>query len=562
MHNARQTPEDGGMESAVRSSAKARLSAHEISYMVALAVRLPAVYLAARDKVKADLFAGDETRYVLLWRSVEAAAGTKMLPGDDKVAKELVAVCVAAELETDLSRTYYTPSVERAVLAPGGLLDEVYALPVDATLEDKGYDLLGRFLTERKLADPFRRGVTGMNGQEVMSDPAALIKALQSHMDVVSGLGVDPGADMFVDDLNFRPPGAKIVTTQIGWLDELLGGGHAEAECYTLLAPTGGGKTVLANQIAIEGATYQSALAAEFGPENAGYWYYFTWELSKDQMRERSYAYAARVHHDTFKEDPLTRAHRPFSTAEDPASINPYEYEPYVNSPGNPFMGEKERIVALNKRMTGRNSRLKVIDYSGSLPGVGNGGLQEAITYLNRETLRGRRIAGVVIDYAGLAVQRYMASKNMKPDMEYNLLARFVNEVRSQIAVPMKCPTWVLQQLKGEAMRKAPGAKIHHTEASGCQNFSVNADFAIQLTSYNRTTGLLTAYCTKTRRTGGLEDGVIVKFDGRFAAFLSPDQKYIVDPSTRAIVPADFINTLPTGPSKGGPPPVDPRFGL
>lgn len=313
--------------------------------------------------------------------------------------------------------------------------------------------------------------------------------------------------------------------------------------------------TALAMQIAMEGAELQASLAATIGADQAGYWYYFTWELNETQLRQRIYMYGARVHAETIFGNPP----RPLSTADQPGSLHPYEADPYVNPPAHKPRGERERVRDLTKRMAGANSRLQVVDYSGTYPGHGAGGVDEVTTYLRREQARGRRIAGLVVDYAGLAINRYIGANRMRPESEFSLLAGFVDQVRSSICVPMKCTGWVLHQLHGDAGRKAPGAKISHTEARGCRNFADNADFGLQLTPYNRATGLLTVHCTKHRRAPGREDGVIVRFRGEYGAFLDPDQHYVVDPTTRQIVPRDYLDAPPPGPGGSAPPAAGDR---
>lgn len=874
---------------------RARLSAHEVSVLLSVAARLPAVYLAARPRLESTLFEASEGRFVLFWRGVCGVADAHggRLPGDALAAKELVAARCSAELANDPARMFYTPAVEQAVLSEGGLVDAAFAFPVDAPqVEEYGYELLARFVTERVIADPLRRHFAGLAGTETLSDPLTLVRAVEAHAREIVGIGVDPGGDAVVDSDDWCPAGAQTVPTQIPWLDELLNGGHAAKETYVLLAPTGGGKclgrdtpvlmydgttkmvqdvvvgdrlmgpdstprtvrstcsgrenlyrvvqtkgesyvvneshilslkltptstgqaheridicvrdylrqsrtfkhrakgwrtgvewasravpldpyflgiwlgdgtqtkaqvskpdpeirdavaavgeamglvmtdqsgrdaacpswtlttgvrggrpedrqngvlnalrelgvvaekhvpecylvndrktrlavlaglldtdgslkhhgrgyeypssnprladdavflarslgflvtkvrrvtkcqtgatcvswrlqisgnvdeipcrvakkkalprrkrrdhlvtgirleplgegdyygfeidgdrlfllgdftvthnTALAVQVAIEGATLQAAVAAEAGPEVAGHWYYFTWELNRQQMQERVYSYGARVSRTTLnQQDPRTR--KPvFSSAADPTSLKPYEHEPYVNSPGNPLMGERERIVALRRRLAGPHSRLVIVDYSGEVPGQGLGGVEEVAAYLRREEARGRRVAGVVLDYAGLAVSRLIGHRKLRPEAEYPLLNGFGDAVRNQVAIPFNCPAWVLHQFHGDATKRAAGARMHHSEARGARNFADNADFALGIAPYNKLTGMTTVNVSKHRRTPGREDGAIVRFDGRFGAFLSPERDYVIDPISRQIVPKDFLDVLPTGPA-------------
>ncbi len=549
------TPQDADpIGTAVTDSRVPRMTEHEISYMLATSARIPTVFRVAQSRLASDLFEPSEARYILFWRSLclaaESAGG--LPPADADPAKELVAMFCSREVATDASGRLYSPSVERSVLDPGGLLDEVYALPISADTVPAAFDLLARFIHERRLFDPVRRAFAGISTQQTLKNPQTLFAMIEAHARDVAGLASEPGSDAVVDRDDFIPESALQFTTGQRWLDEQLGGGAAKQEAYVILGPTGGGKSALGVQVAIDGAELQSAMVAELGPANVGHWYIFSWELNTNQLRERVYSYGARVSRNTFKDvDPRTR--RPaFSTAEQPETLKPYEHEPHINSPGNPVMGEAERIFAFRKRMAGANSRLHLVDYSGAVAGCGTGGVGEVVAYLRTEIAQGKRVAGVVIDYAGLVVQRHVAASGLRPDSEYNFLASFVDQVRNRVSIPLDCTAWVLHQLHGDVTKRSPGAKIHHSEARGCRNFADNSDFAFCLSPYSRSTGLLTINCTKHRRAPGMEDGAIVHFDGRFGSFRDPDQAYAVDPMTKQIVPRNYL---------GGGGPVGGPFG-
>ena len=556
----------------VATARSARMVEHQIAFLLAVAARLPVVFAAARDRLDATLFEPAETRFVLFWRGAVAATdnGNRALPADPDVAREVVAMKCAAEVANDPAMAYYTPSVQRAVMAEGGLLDELFALKVTPDLEAEGFDLLARFLTERKACDPLRRAFAGLTAADTLTDPEGLVRLIEDHVRDVSGFAVDPGSAAVVDADDFLPPGPRIVPTKLPWLDDLMAGGQAPKEVYTLLAISGGGKSACGVQIAVEGAELQNSLAADLGPDEAGFWYYFTWELTEPELRERVYIYGARVSFSTFTtRDPVTRKVC-FSTAADPATLKPYEFDPYVNSPGNPVAGELERMRALRRRLSGPNDRLRIVDYSGDKVGKGLGGIEEAAAYLHAERARGRRVAGVVIDYAGLVVNAVIGRRRLRPDAEFSLLAGFVDDVRKRVAIPYECPAWVLHQFHGDVAKRRAGAAMHHSEARGCRNFADNATFAVNLSPYNKTTGLLAANVTKHRRAPGREDDVIVRFDSALGAFRSPDRDYVYDSYTKSIVPRDFLDAMPGAhqpayqppPAGRGRPPVDPAAGV
>jgi hypothetical protein len=214
--------------------------------------------------------------------------------------------------------------------------------------------------------------------------------------------------------------------------------------------------------------------------------------------------------------------------------------------------------------MAGAKCRLVVVDYSGAVAGQGVGGVEELVGYLRGQVARGRRIAGVVIDYAGIAVKRYVAARNLSPDSEYPLLNGYVDQVRTRVAIAFDCPVWVLHQFHGDVTKRAAGSRMHHSEASGARNIADNADFAFGIAPYSKLTGLTTITMSKHRRAPGRDEGAIVHYDGRFGLFSEPAERYAVDPRGN-IVPRDELDAFAAPgqpPPAAGPPPVDPTAGV
>jgi len=298
--------------------------------------------------------------------------------------------------------------------------------------------------------------------------------------------------------------------------------------------------TSMGVQLSLEGAMLQASLVDEIGPEEAGHWYYFTYELTRKQLQSRVYQYGAKIHADTLQRN------EPYSSSvRNPGGLKAYERDPYVNSDPDQMLGESERVAAFTKRMSGVKNRLHLVDYSGACEGHGNGYIPEIAMYLKRQQSMGRKVTGFVIDYAGLVVERWISSqRKLKPDDAFPLLSSFIDNVRNTIALPLGCTGWILHQLKGAVTKKSAGTKMHHSEAQGCASFANNADFALQWGMYNRVNGLLTATCTKHRRAPGVEDGIIVQFRGEFGAFVSPDKEYAIDPMTGGFVPKEFLDKL------------------
>lgn len=540
-------------------SRTARVSPGEIVLMLAVAARSPVVAANAGRIEQSHFQPGTEAPFILFWRAARAVALKHggVVPLDPAQAKEIVGLRCAQEAANDPEEVFYTARVKQTVMAPGGLLDEAFALCLGDAMEREATAIMVRFLTERAAYEPLRRALAGLAPGEMPQDIGRVAGELHRHATELAGLGADPGADAVVDVIDFRPPGAAVFTTGAPWLDAMMGGGQAGREAYVILGMTGAGKTSMGVQIALASARNQASLAPQIGADMAGHWYYFTYELTEDQLRERVYSFGAMIDRRTLnnKKDPL-------STAADPASIKPYERDILVNSPDNEVRGERERIAALNASMSGANSYLHLVDYSGTHAGQGLGGVDEVAAYLSRERNRRRRIGGVVIDYAGISLERHVNHRRLDPKAIYPLLAAYVDAIRTYVAINFDCPVWVLHQFHGDSTRRSSGARMHHSEAKGSRNFADNADYAFGLPKYNETTGLLTLSMTKSRRSPGVEDGVILKYDGRFGLFFQPEQEYVVDPFSGKIVPRGFVDRVAVGPAGRPRGPIDPAAGL
>lgn len=544
------------IEAAFAASRSQRMSPYEITWMLTAAIRIPAIMLMARPRITRQMFDVDEAAIVLLWRGAFDAAerngGT--LPNDPEVAKQLVELHCETELGNDPNAMFYTAAARRKVLDDGGLLDEVLKFKISEEVENTAVGLLARFLRERMLSDPIRRAVAGIGPHDVINDPEGVIAAIELKARELVGMAQNPGSAAVIS--GYVPTGRKASTTKFQFLDKLMNGGHADSEAYAVLGPSSGGKSALMLQIAMEAAELEAAVAADLGLSEPRQWYYFTWELTLNQLRTRVYSYGARI--DINSMNALADADVPLSTSLNPDTIKEYERETYVNSPGNPLTGELDRLADFERKRSGFGNNLHIVDYSGSIAGHGDGGIDEAVGYLRQEANKGRRIGGVIIDYAGLVVNRFINAKNLDPKSEYSMLAGFGNQVRSKISIPFNCKVWVAHQLHGDAAKRKFG-KLHSSDARGCRNFADNFDFGIEFGKYSGTTGMVEFTSSKHRHAAGLDHGYIAKFDGRFGVFLDPDEEYVRDPSSGNLVPRSFLNQMPPGGGTPTPPQAGPR---
>ena len=151
-----------------------------------------------------------------------------------------------------------------------------------------------------------------------------------------------------------------------------------------------------------------------------------------------------------------------------PGNLSQYELDFQANNEHK--LSEIERYQAYSPQLA---QCLKVIDMSGSeeFPNAGNGYVPEIVSYLTRMN---KNIRQVVIDYAGLLCERYMASQGMDESGYRRLLKNCGDVCRQQISERFAATTWLLHQVKGQMGTVSPTKLIHHSDASESKDFAEN----------------------------------------------------------------------------------------
>ena len=123
---------------------------------------------------------------------------------------------------------------------------------------------------------------------------------------------------------------------------------------------------------------------------------------------------------------------------------------------------------------------LTTLDLSGSddFPEAGRGGLDEIVSYISRivyrDRSRPRKLRSVIIDYAGLVCERYMAAKGIDENKYRHVLKRFGDMCRMEIAERFGCTAWILQQLRGGAGASSPMKLMTHADIGESKDFATN----------------------------------------------------------------------------------------
>ena len=113
----------------------------------------------------------------------------------------------------------------------------------------------------------------------------------------------------------------------------------------------------------------------------------------------------------------------------------------------------------------------------------------------------GRKIDTVVVDWAGMAVRRYLQTKNKDEPSKVSMeLTSYVANLFGLVTARFDAVSWVMHQISGKLNNKPPTYKFHHSEGEWTTSFAVNANFASTLSTKTKATNTCVLRCTKVRR--------------------------------------------------------------
>lgn len=209
----------------------------ELDMLLCHAVRSMPVMRAAFGRMKVEQFIPDaEFVHQLVW-----ATASEFYDAHKKGIPESAMRAILDKKKED-NPDYFGGNIYDNILAT---VIFIYGLPEQDLVPSYGIELVKRFIGERQIGVQFigaaQSGVLQRQHLWEMLDTAQQLDALTPQPTILpfssrSGplLGVKP-----------REP------TGVTFLDVLMNGGPRKGELYGFLAPSGGGKTTLANQIAI-----------------------------------------------------------------------------------------------------------------------------------------------------------------------------------------------------------------------------------------------------------------------------------------------------------------------
>lgn len=312
--------------------------------------------------------------------------------------------------------------------------------------------------------------------------------------------------------------------TGIDFLDSGLPQNAPPAQVIGLLGPIGAGKSTLGAMIAVEGAKQQ--FARRLAGEEFSVWAYVNLDGAEYDMWERLTSHGALISRALAARGGIGN----FSPGRFSRIAESYEIEREEELPrrDGTLLTESERFDDFHRHLLGSSLQLLHLacrDYSPLRS------LIEPITaHLEVAAVSGR-IAGVVIDYVGLAVRTCLGDD---PRRRSGLIRQFVRDCRQRIASRWACPVWLIHQLNGQANGRRSGAIQHHGDAKDCKSFGDELDGCFVLGQLDPETSASLIHCTKPHNV--LPAATILRFDRDFAT-LRPADDLRVDRVRERIVP-------------------------
>lgn len=362
---------------------------------------------------------------------------------------------------------------------------------------------------------------------EVVSDLPAFLTSMHERAAQIDSINVGAVKDLWDDDDDDQ----AIVKTSTGctFLDEYMGGGHADGEVYGLMAPWGVCKTTLACQLGASRALQLQAVWNEKGRKTKlPIVYMVFYEEQRRSVRVRLEAFAAQIERKILE----SRQFDKFSSRK-LGNYKDYEKSMWGDliSRGVKPPGELERYNAARRQLQ-RNVR--VINFTGDDPAykLHAGTMTDGILQVIKEDQRNRGNPGVgqvIIDYAGAAAVRHLSAnphKEASREMRH-LIGRMPLDVKVNICAAMRTHAWVVNQLSTEANSRSPGTAMKITDGAEARNFPEHCDFAF-LIGTKTDDGLAVLTAAKQRREEKKKDCVI-RVDGRFCAVRATDNEFLIE---------------------------------
>jgi hypothetical protein len=454
-------------------------------YILFLALaRFPAFYQEWHEQLRAEHFnPAAEAHWRLLWQGIHLAYQQYRDASHDTVWHVMNGLL--NDGTAAVSQEQYQALVSRDA---DGIVWNIYMTPVEHLTEGvvlAAREMAQRFLYERTVLEPLRHLVA--SGFGAASYPSTVADTLQSLIQREQRLrsgSVLPAVDLAPAPGTELVPAADYVPTGLAWFDERFTGQQRQ-DVVGVIGVTGGGKTTLGVHVAV---TLGRRAFTEEGHRGEQV-LYFSFEETVRRLRPRFQAAAFGIPRETLEVlrdvNDLSRIRLPYEQAMCATASGelPSEFDRYV-------LG-----------MEWLNSSVVGFDMVGDeVPGVGQGYVPEIAQMATMHQQRtGRGVRAVIIDWAGVACDRYRTAMG-KPDSELrHLLRAFGEACRLQIAIPLNTTVWILHQIAGAACNLSPAKLLHHNDAAEAKSFADNLSLCMCIGNPDRNSGCRLMNFSKVR---------------------------------------------------------------
>lgn len=388
---------------------------------------------------------------------------------------------------------------------------------------------LQRFLYERQIASPLRSFVESVDKGSYPAHLNDFLDSLQNQRHIVDSMVQAPIVEaMPSPDERLAPP-SVYHNTGMKFIDGPLGG-MREGDANGILGVIGAGKSTLAAHMAVEMARAEWTRAIEEG-RAPRLIVLVTYEESAKKMRPRIWSAAAQI-----KWDKLEKLQNPWLELSNASCLQDYELSIVGDGPNKE--GEYERWC---KARVWLNQMLVILDLSGSEdhPGAGTGGVDEVAGYLEfivRDC--GRGILSLVLDYAGLAVERHIYANDLEEATHLRrLLKQFGDKCRRDIAERYRSTVWVVHQIAPSNATKSPMTLLHHSMAAESRAFAEHLAVCGCLGVPDTQTGCRLLNWSKTRYSSDANAvPSILRIDEQFAMIQDVTADFVVNDTGRSFV--------------------------
>lgn len=475
------------------------------------------VYLEVKRQLQVNYFRDDEAILKVVWLAIDASweqyYGVTYETLDALVRQEVT-------LSNMVLMQHHIDGL--FVKSADGLLYSIAnpSIIVTGANAELARSILRRFIIARGVFTPVRRIMQTAGPQQV---PTELFNILTSATRIhaqASVLSTLPVVDMAPEYGTQLPPQRELAPTGVPFIDAAIGGQRA-GEVGGILGPTGGGKTTFGIHMAVANANLCWYQGQSDGSRPKCV-VYVTAEESAVFLRPRVWSAFFRIQRER------ASAPDPFTYMTTPDNLLPYERDDQAGQPR--ALSERERYESRRPIL---NDCFAVLDLSGSaeFPHAGTGYIDEIESHITRliDSRQGQEIAMVVIDYAGLVVQRYMDFNGLPEDRRRNLLRYFGDTCRQKIAERFTCPVWVLHQLNGAVGGKKAATRMAHTDAADSKAFAENMTVCGVLGTADVNNGCRLLNWSKVRNKA-IEDVMpsTLKIHHDFAMMVDVSDQYVV----------------------------------